>query len=127
VIEPDRCGADKEWVRLVLVSLVLVLGAAGCGAANDSTRVITSTPDATALAVAEQNVRDATTAVESYFTTNGSYAGATVEALRGIDPGLSPTVSVTQAAGGYCVQSVVDGVAASLRGPGGGVPQPGAC
>jgi uncharacterized membrane protein len=99
----------------------------GCGAASDVTSLAVSTPDRAALAVAESNVQDGNTAMSAYFATNGSYAGATTSSLRTMQPGLSPTVSVTATADAYCIESVVDGVTASVRGPGSAAPGPGAC
>jgi hypothetical protein len=110
---------------LVLVGCAVLL--AGCGAASDVSDLITSTPATAALAVAEANVQDGNTAMSAYFAANGSYAGATTTSLQTMQPGLSPTVSVTATADGYCIQSVVGGVTASVRGPGSAAPGPGAC
>ena len=110
---------------LVLAGCTVLLG--GCGAASDVSNLVTSTPNSAALAVAESNVQDGNTAMSVYFAANGSYAGATTTSLRTMQPGLSPTVSVTATADGYCVESVVDGVTASVRGPGSAAPGPGHC
>lgn len=99
----------------------------GCGTASDVSNLITSTPDSAALAVAELNVQDGNTAMAAYFAANGSYAGATTTSLRTMQPGLSPSVSVTATADAYCIESVVDGVSASVRGPGSAAPGPGSC
>ena|SRR5690348_9173240 len=99
----------------------------GCGAASDVSNLITSTPSSAALAVAEATVQDGNTAMSAYFAANGSYAGATTSSLLTMQPGLSPTVSVTSTADAYCIESVVDGVTASVRGPGSAAPGPGAC
>ena len=110
--------------------LVLVCSAAlltGCGGASDVSNLITSTPNNAALAVAEANAQDGNTAMSAYFAANGSYAGATTTSLLAMQPGLSPTVTVTATADAYCIQSVVDGVTASVRGPGSAAPGPGAC
>jgi hypothetical protein len=109
----------------VLVGCILVV--TGCGAASDVSNLATSAPDRAALAVAESNVQDGNTAMSAYFAANGSYAGATATSLRTMQPGLSPTVSVTATADGYCIESVVDGVTASVRGPGRAAPGPGTC
>ena len=110
---------------LVLIGCAVLLS--GCGAASDVSNLVTSTPDRAALAVAESNVQDGNTAMSAYFAANGSYAGATTTSLRTMQPGLSPTVSVTATADGYCIQSAVDGVTASVRGPGSAAPGPGSC
>jgi opacity protein-like surface antigen len=110
---------------LILAGCTVLL--TGCGAASDVSKLVVSTPDNAALAVAEANVQDGKTAMAAYFATNGSYAGATTTSLRTMQPGLSPTVGVAATADGYCIQSVVDGVTASVRGPGSAAPGPGAC
>jgi hypothetical protein len=118
-------------MKLLPVAAVLVLLLTGCGAANDAANgvsaLVVSTPNRAALVVAETNVQDGSTAMAAYFAANGSYAGATTDALRAMQPGLSPTVSVTATAAGYCIQSIVDGVTASVRGPGSAAPGPGPC
>lgn len=110
---------------LVLAGCTVLL--TGCGASNDVSKLVVSTPNNAALAVAESNAQDGNTAITLYFAANGSYAGATTTSLRTMQPGLSPTVSVTATADGYCIQSVVDGVTASVRGPGSAAPGPGPC
>jgi hypothetical protein len=110
---------------LVLAGCSVLLTA--CGAASDVKQLAVSTPDNAALTVAESNAQDGNTAMTAYFAANGSYAGATTTSLRTMQPGLSPTVTVTATADGYCIQSVVDGVTASVRGPGSAAPGPGAC
>ena len=110
---------------LVLAGCSVLLSA--CGAASDVKQLAVSTPDNAALTVAESNAQDGNTAMTAYLAANGSYAGATTTSLRTMQPGLSPTVTVTATADGYCIQSVVDGVTASVRGPGSAAPGPGAC
>lgn len=99
----------------------------GCGASKGVSNLVVSTPNNAALAAAEANAQDGNTAMAAYFAANGSYAGATTTSLHTMQPGLSPTVTVTATADGYCIQSVVDGVTASVRGPGSAAPGPGAC
>jgi hypothetical protein len=112
-------------LRLVPI-VVLVLWLTACGSANDVTNLITSTPDTAALAVAEANASAAATVVETYRATHGGYDGATTDALRQLDPSLSSSVTVVATATGYCIQSVIRDVTASLRGPG-GTAQAGSC
>jgi hypothetical protein len=100
--------------------------ASGCGGSGAVVQVVTSTPDAAALRVAEANVAEAVVPMQSYFADHGTYDGATGDELRTIDAGLSATVSVTSSGAAYCIESVVDGVAASLHGPD-GAPGPGTC
>jgi hypothetical protein len=108
------------------VTCAVTAVAAGCGGSGSVVQVVTSTPDAAALQVAEANVGEAVVPMQTYFADHGTYDGATSEELRKIDAGLSATVSVTSSGAAYCVESVVDGVAASLHGPEGS-PAPGAC
>ena len=52
------------------------------------------------------NVREAVPSAESYFANNSSYSGMTTGALKAIDSGLSPSVSVTKAtATTYCLSA----------------------
>lgn len=99
----------------------------GCGASKGVSNLVVSTPNNAALAAAEANAQDGNTAMAAYFAANGSYAGATTTSLHTMQPGLSPTVTVTATADGYCIQSVVDGATASVRGPGSAAPGPGTC
>ncbi len=111
---------------LILVACFVTVVASGCGASNAVVQVVTSTPAAAALQVAEANVSEAAAPMQTYFDDHGSYQGATADDLRTIDAGLSPTVSITSTGAGYCIESVVDGTAANLRGPG-GAPAAGTC
>lgn len=104
---------------LILVTCAATVVASGCGGSNAVVQVVTSTPTAAALQVAETNVTEAAVSMQTYFDDHGSYRGATADELRGIDAGLSPTVSITSSGATYCIESVVDGTAANLRGPGG--------
>jgi len=111
--------------RLVLLTVV-VLAASGCGATKPVTDLITSTPDAAALQVAEANLESANNTISGYVAVYGSYAGMTIAKLRQLDPGLDGTMSVTATATTYCLQDEVRTSIASLRGPGGS-PQAGPC
>jgi hypothetical protein len=111
---------------LILVTCGATVIASGCGGSNAVVQVVTSTPTAAALQVAEANVSEAAVPMQTYFDDHGSYQGATADAIRRIDAGLSPTVSITSSAASYCVESVVDGAAANLHGPG-GAPAAGSC
>jgi hypothetical protein len=118
-------------MKVLFATTACVVLLTGCGAANNAAKgisdLVVSTPDRAALVVAETNVQDGSTAMAAYFAANGSYAGATTDTLRAMQPGLSPNVSVTATPDGYCIQSVVDGVTASVRGPGSAAPGPGPC
>jgi fructoselysine-6-P-deglycase FrlB-like protein len=121
----------SRWHCLVVRALILVACAAavlvsGCGGSNAVVQMVTSTPSAAALQVAESNASEAAVSMQSYFDAHGSYQGATADAIRMLDAGLSPTVSITGSGAEYCIESVVDGVAAALHGPG-GTPAAGTC
>ena len=53
----------------------------------------------------KSNVREAIPSAESFFASNGTYAGMGVTQLKSIDSGLSPSVVVqgTPSATGYCL------------------------
>ena len=111
---------------LILVVCAATAVASGCGGSNAVVQVVTSTPTSAALQVAEANVSEAAVPMQTYFDDHGSYQGVTADEIRRIDAGLSPTVSITGSGAGYCIESVVDGAAASLHGPG-GAPAAGTC
>jgi type IV pilus assembly protein PilA len=69
------------------------------------------------------NVREAVPSAESYFATNSTYVGMTQPVLKGIDSGLSPSVSVSkQTATSYCLSAPgQNGVTWYYAGPGGSV------
>lgn len=69
------------------------------------------------------NVREAVPSAESYFANSGSYTGMTTGALKAIDSGLSPTVSVSQVtASSYCLSAPGQAsVTWYFAGPGGSV------
>jgi hypothetical protein len=100
----------------------------GSGTFNECSHKKTATPSPqTALRIAMSNVRAAIPATEAYYADHSGYRGATFNALRSYDSGLSPSVSVVTAGSKrYCLESTVNGQTASVSGPGGTVMQ-GAC
>ena len=69
----------------------------------------------------------AASAMEAFAATSGSYAGATPELLRQIDPTLDASVTVVSATDqGYCIQAGLGGSAAHVTRPGGPA-EPGPC
>ena len=77
-------------------------------------------PARAASVTAEANLQSAVSAAASYHFDHGTYAGMTTSDLRSYDKGLPSGVSVSGAsAGGYCVESTVDGATVSIRGPNG--------
>jgi len=77
------------------------------------------------------NVREAVPSAESYFANSGSYTGMTTGALKAIDSGLSPSVSVGYAtATTYCLKAPgQQSITWYFAGPGGTVTStnPGGC
>ena len=74
-------------MRKLLVPMGCAVLLTGCGAANDVSNLVTSTPNSAALAVAELNAQDGNTAMSAYFAANGSYAGATTTPCGRCNPG----------------------------------------
>ena len=55
----------------------------------------------------------------SYYADNGTYATMTTAALKAIDNGLSPTLTVASGAlNTYCLTDSVNGKTWSVKGPG---------
>ena len=70
----------------------------------------------------EANVREAVPSAESYFATQGTYAGMNTTALTAIDSGLSKSVSVTENGTNYCLSAPgQNSVVWYFLGPGGTV------
>jgi prepilin-type N-terminal cleavage/methylation domain-containing protein len=73
---------------------------------------------------AQANLRASLPAAEAYYSDNKTYVGMDPAALRLIDAGLSPTLTVVYAtASNYCLTETVADATWSLRGP--GTPAPG--
>ena len=69
------------------------------------------------------NVREAVPSAESFYATNSTYSGMTTTALKAIDSGLSPLVTVGYAtASTYCLKALgQQSVTWYFAGPGGTV------
>jgi prepilin-type N-terminal cleavage/methylation domain-containing protein len=70
---------------------------------------------------AKANLRAALPSAEAYYADNGTYATMTTAALKGIDSGLSPTLTVVTGsltATSYCLTDTVGGKVWSVKGPG---------
>ena len=68
------------------------------------------------------NVRSAIPAAEAYYSDNDSYTGMNLAALKSIDQGVSPTLTVTSTAGTYTLTATKGKCTATYTGPGGGEP-----
>jgi hypothetical protein len=100
--------------KLPLVLLPLPLLAAGCLWTSTGTSGYGSADRA---AAAEANVRAAIPALEAYYADHGSYAGATVAALRRYDRGVSGVRILRVTGTTYCLQSSFGGATAHKDGP----------
>ncbi len=68
---------------------------------------------------AESNIRAAIPSMESFYSTNGTYIGATPAALKLIDSGLSSSISTGGlGASSYCIGAAVGNKSWSVLGPG---------
>jgi prepilin-type N-terminal cleavage/methylation domain-containing protein len=68
---------------------------------------------------AQANLRAALPSAEAYYSDHLTYVGMGPAALRSIDAGLSPTLTVVSVtASGYCIAENVAGRAWSVAGPG---------
>lgn len=117
-------------VGLLAASALWGLVALGRGAAH-GTRAVgvvpVTMPQSAAKDAAAANVGAALASMEAFHAEHGTYAGATVAALRAMDPGLDPTVTLGWVQSlRYCIESRVAGQTASATGPGGTV-EPVAC
>jgi hypothetical protein len=116
----------KIWHLLVVGALaVTALAVVRVGRdARDETNTVAfvaaTMPGEMAKRTAAANVRSTIPSLEAFYAEHGTYAGATLAALRAIDTGLDPTVELGWVQSGrYCLESTVDGQTASVTGPGG--------
>ena len=116
----------KIWHLLVVGALVVTaLAVVRVGRdARDETKMVAfvaaTMPGEMAKWTAAANVRSTIPSLEAFYAEHGTYAGATLAALRAIDTGLDPTVELGWVQSGrYCLESTVDGQTASVTGPGG--------
>jgi type IV pilus assembly protein PilA len=75
--------------------------------------------DRAANNAARANLRTGMSAAEAYYADSTTYVGMDEAALRAIDAGLSPTLTVADAtASSYCLAENVEGKVWSVEGPG---------
>lgn len=72
----------------------------------------------TAQSEVKANVRASIPAVEAWYADHQTYAGMTLEGLRGYDAGIKEIEIRSATATGYCVESTVRGTTFSKPGPG---------
>ena len=106
--------------------ITVVLGRTQRGERNQDGCSVTATmPAEVAAQAATSNVRAAVPAVEALYSDHGTYAGATIAALREIDPGIASNLKFGWVKNErYCIEGTVDGQTASYTGPS-GAPVPG--
>ncbi len=99
----------------------------GSAAAQAVEHLLTGPTGQAGQVAALAGAQAAASAMESLAAQSGTYAGATVAALRMINPALSSSVNVVSATEtGYCVQISLGDAVAHASGPG-GVAQAGPC
>jgi type IV pilus assembly protein PilA len=75
--------------------------------------------DRAANNAAKSNLRATLPSAEAYYADNGTYVGMNAAALKLINTGVSPSLTVaTAAAGSYCITDTVSGKVWSVLGPG---------
>ncbi len=127
-------GMRLAHLTAAAVAIAIAAGAwlwsSGREDAPSADRVIAAVTDPIGEAsrvAAFARVQAAATALEQLAARTGTYAGATVDALREVIPSLDPSVAVVTANdAGYCVQAGVGDAVAHVAGPG-GAPGAGPC
>ena len=75
--------------------------------------------DRAANNAAKSNLRAAVPSAEAFYQDNGTYSGMDATALKAIDSGISPSLTVASAgAATYCLTDTVSGKTWSVAGPG---------
>jgi prepilin-type N-terminal cleavage/methylation domain-containing protein len=117
----SRRLADESGFTLIELLVVLVIIAVLIAIAVPS---YLGFRERAANRAAQSNLRAALPAAEAFYSDNKSYVGMDPAALRLIDAGLSPTLTVVFAtASDYCLAEIVADATWSLHGP--GTPAPG--
>jgi hypothetical protein len=100
--------------RAILAVLLLLPALAGCGGTWASGPASGSSDELASRAA----VRAAIPALEAYYADNGTYAGASADALRQrYDSAITNVRIVRAGATTYCVQSTVGAATTSKHGP----------
>jgi uncharacterized iron-regulated membrane protein len=116
-------GAAVLLCAVTGLTTALVVGHSNSEQSTQTVAIVPAVlPAEQAQNTALANVRAAVPSMEAFYADNGSYASATMTALRAIDSTIGPTVELGWAnAGSYCLESTVDGQTANYAGPGGTV------
>jgi type IV pilus assembly protein PilA len=79
--------------------------------------------DRAADRTAQANLRSAMPSAEAYYADFRTYVGLDPAAMRAVDAGLSPTLTVVSAGtASYCIAETIDGRVWSVAGPGTAAP-----
>jgi type IV pilus assembly protein PilA len=114
-----RLHADGGFTLVELLVVLIILGILVLIAVSS----YLGFRERAANAAARANLRAAIPAAEAYYSTGSTYVGMDATALRAIDGGLSPSltvVSVTDTS--FCLTDEVSGSRWSVFGPGPRVP-----
>jgi type IV pilus assembly protein PilA len=100
----DRAQDEKGFTLIELLVVILIIGILAAIALPAFLNQREKAQDSEA----KSNVRTAQTAMETYFTDNQTYTGATVSVLQGIEPSLNDANGLTVTSPsdtGYTVQT----------------------
>jgi prepilin-type N-terminal cleavage/methylation domain-containing protein len=113
---PHRARADEAGFTLIELLVVLVIIGVLLAIAVPS---YLGFKDRAANNAARANLRTGMSAAEAYYADTNTYVGMDAPALRAIDAGLSPTLTVAATTGStYCLTETVEGQTWSVEGPG---------
>jgi type IV pilus assembly protein PilA len=114
-IRHQRNGNEEGFTLLELLIVIIVIGILLAIAVPSYLAV----RDRASKSTAKTNLRSALPAASAYYADNGTYVGMTVAALKAINKGLSPTLTVASVtASTYCLTDIANGKRWSVRGPG---------
>ena len=113
---PDRSRAREAGFTLIELLIVLVIIGVLLAVAVPS---YLGFKDRAANNAARANLRTGMSAAEAYYSDMNTYLGMDATAMRAIDAGLSPSLTVADAtASAYCLTETVEGKTWSVAGPG---------